>query len=146
MPAIRDWLIMSVSGRTRASARNLSSLTDMPSGPDECLVCSESIIFFFYYYCSSLLRVKLNEVSIFWLRHFRNCLFWFISIFFVRFGPIFMKNLLNVSTIFLVSRIRFPSFMIVFMQLYNLLFFDMISLMVSQTRRILFLFLSNSLL
>ena len=96
IPVNNDWLIIKVKGCRKAGAKYFKSLTEIPSWPDDVLVCK---------YCITLSKLdssiswKSNDVNIVLFKYTWKVFSRIWRAFLVRDGPIFTKKLLKLSAI-----------------------------------------------
>ena len=96
IPVDNDWLIIKVEGCRKAGAKYFKSLTEIPSRPDDVLVCKDCITLS---KVDSSINWKSNDVNIVLFKYTWKGFSGIWRAFLVRDGPIFTKKLLKLSAI-----------------------------------------------
>ena len=100
IPVMRDWFMIKRSGLISAGDRNFKSCVEIPSWPDDVLVRSEFNVFLMHHHQSTENWKKIRRI--FSCIFVRSVTLIFLYYVLVKFGPMFIKQSLNILAIFLV--------------------------------------------
>ena len=77
IPVSNDWIIISVNGLDKPGSKYFSNFNDMPSFPDDDLLCKQRATWVIFF---SSIRSNLNDERMFWYQNWRS-VFW--SLYFI---------------------------------------------------------------